>query len=113
MKPKNWETKNVLIDKKNYNDLVIYFTRHNGGTSIRLLSLYYNELIGMIKECEEKKYLIVRHCTLNKVLEKVKEIKGIEKFDDTKILIHKDYKLTYYVCYVALYDKWAKRKAFV
>ena len=84
---------------------MIYFTRHDGGTSIIVLSLYYNELIGTIKKCEEKKYLIVRHCTLNKVLEKVKEIKGIEKFDDTKILIETDDKLTYYVCYVALYDK--------
>ena len=92
---------------------MIYFTRHDGGTSIRALSPYYNELIGTIKECEEKKYLIVRHCTLNKVLEKVKEIKGIEKFDDTKILIETDDKLTYYVCYVALYDKWAKRRTFV
>ena len=92
---------------------MIYFTRHDGGTSIRVLSLYYNELIGTIKKCEEKKYLIVRHCTLNKVLEKVKEIKGIEKCDDTKILIDTDDKFTYYVCYVALYDKWAKRKTFV
>ena len=42
---------------------------------------------------KEKKYLIACHCMLNKVLDKIKEIIGTEKFDDTKILIDTDDKL--------------------
>ena len=37
-----------------------------------------------------KKYLIFDDYELNKVLEKIKEIIGIEKFDDNKILIDMD-----------------------
>ena len=44
----------------------------------------------MIEEHEEKKkYLVVDDFMLDKVLDKIKEIIGIEKFDDTKILIDK------------------------
>ena len=43
MKPKKLETKNILINKKNYKDLVIYFTRYDDGKSIRILNLYFNE----------------------------------------------------------------------
>ena len=35
----------------------------------------------------EKKCFMVGDCMLVKVLDKIKEIIGIEKFDDTKILI--------------------------
>ena len=34
---------------------------------------------------------------LDKVLDKIKETKGIVKFDDTKILIHTDDKLSDYI----------------
>ena len=44
IKPKKIETNNILIDKKNYRDLVIYFTRCDGGKIIRILSMYYNKL---------------------------------------------------------------------
>ena len=33
---KKFETKNILIDEKNYEDLVIYFTRHVHSKSINM-----------------------------------------------------------------------------
>ena len=42
---------------KNYKDLVIYFTRYVHGKSIKMLSLYYHELMGKVKEYERKKIL--------------------------------------------------------
>ena len=45
--------------------------------------------MGAIEEQERKKQLIACHFMLNKVLGRLKEILGIEKFDDTKILIHR------------------------
>ena len=47
-------------------------------------------LMRKIKEDEEKKYLMVGDYMLDKVLVKIKEIIGVKKFDDTKILIDKD-----------------------
>ena len=47
-KTKKLETKNILTEKKNYKHLMIYFTRYDGGKSIRILSLYYNKLMGTI-----------------------------------------------------------------
>ena len=45
-------TKNISIDEKNYKDLVIYFTStYVHKKSIKMLRLYYNELIGKIEEC--------------------------------------------------------------
>ena len=76
---------------------MIHFTRYDGDKSIRILSLYYKKITGAIEEHEGKKYLINCHCILNKVLDKIKEIIGIEKFDDTKILIDTDDKLPYYI----------------
>ena len=58
-----------------------------------MLSLYYHELMGKFKEHEGKKYLMVDDHIINKVLDKIKEITGIEKFDNTKILIDSDDKL--------------------
>ena len=57
-----------------------------------MLNLYYDELIGKIKEYEGKKYLVVDDNTLDKVLDQIKRI-DIEKFDDTKILTDTDDKL--------------------
>ena len=37
--------------------LVIYFTRYHLDKSITMLNLYYDEIIGKIEECEEKKIL--------------------------------------------------------
>ena len=41
----------------------------------------------------KKKYLVIGDFVLDKVFEKIKEIIGIEKFDDTKTLIGTDDKL--------------------
>ena len=56
---------------------------------MKMLSLHYYELIGKIDEHEGEKYLVVDDYMLYKVLGKIKEIIGIEKFDDTNILIDK------------------------
>ena len=40
-----------------------------------------------IEKHERKQYVIVHDYMLNKVLDKIIEVIGIEKFDDTKILI--------------------------
>ena len=87
VKAKKLETKNILIDKKNYEDLMIYFTRYVHKKSIKILSLHYHELMENIEEHEGKKYLIVDGYMLNKELDNVKEIIGIEQFDNIKILI--------------------------
>ena len=58
-----------------------------------MLSLYYDELMGKVKEHERKKYLVIDDYMLDNVLDKVKEIIGIEKFADIKVLIDKDDKM--------------------
>ena len=52
IKAKKLETKCILIDEKNYMDLVIYFTKYTDSNLIKILSLYYQELIGKIEEHE-------------------------------------------------------------
>ena len=54
MEPKTRRINNILIDKKNYKNLVIYFTRCDYGKPIRMLSLYYHELKGKTKEHKGK-----------------------------------------------------------
>ena len=39
------ETKNTLIDEKNYKDLTIYFAMYDKKKSTAIFSLYYHELI--------------------------------------------------------------------
>ena len=69
---KKLETRNILIDEKNFKNLVIYFTRYFHSQSIIILSLYYHELMGNVKEQEWKKMIVV-HYVLDKVLGKIKE----------------------------------------
>ena len=90
---KKLETENILIHEKNYKDLVIYFTRYVHSKLIKILSLYYHELMGKVKIYEVKKFLMIDGYVLNKVLDKIKEIIGIKKFDDTKVLIDTDEKV--------------------
>ena len=71
IKPKKIETKNIVIDEKSCKDLVIYSTRYNHDKTIAVLSLYYHELMGKIKEHEGKNYLMVDHYILDKVLERI------------------------------------------
>ena len=54
VKVKKLETKNILIDEKNNNDLTIYFTRHVHSKSIKMFSLHYHEFMGNIKEHKVK-----------------------------------------------------------
>ena len=60
------ESKNVLINKKSYRNLVIYFTRYHSEKSVTILNLYYDELIGKIEQYEGKKYLMVDDYTQDK-----------------------------------------------
>ena len=52
MKAKKLETKNILIDEKNYNYFVIHFTRYVYRKSRKILSLRYHELMKKIEEHE-------------------------------------------------------------
>ena len=90
IKAKKLETKTILIDGKNHKDLVIYFTRYVHNKSITILRLYYEELIGKIEKHEGKKYLMVGDYMQDIVLDKIKKLIGIEKFDSFKILIDID-----------------------
>ena len=62
-----------------------------------MLSLHYHELLWEIREHEgkkRKKYMMVEDYMVGRVLNKIKKIIDIEKFDDTKILIETDDKLS-------------------
>ena len=83
---KKLETKNILIDNKNHTYLFIYFTRHVHCKSIKMLSLYYHELMGKSEEHKGKKYLMAEDYMPNKVLDKIKNKISIEHFDNTNIL---------------------------
>ena len=72
---------------------VIYFTRYVYRKSIKMLGLHYLLLMGQTEEHEGSKHLMCDDYMLDKVLGKIKEIIGIEKVDDTKILINTDDKL--------------------
>ena len=67
-----------------------------------MLSLYYHELMGNIEEHEGKQFSMVDDYILDKVLDKIKMILGIEKFDNTKILIKTDDKLLDYLVDVVI-----------
>ena len=83
------EARNILIDKKCYKKLVIYFFKCQTDKSITILNLYYDKLIGKIEKYEGQKYLMVVDYTLDKVLVKIKGI-VIEKLGDIRILIDTD-----------------------
>ena len=94
-KAKISETKKIIITEKSYNDLVIYFTRCDRRTSIAWLSLYcYYELMRKTEEYERQNCLICADNILYKVLNIIKETLSNQKFDDTKILIDTDNKLS-------------------
>ena len=54
VKAKMLETENILINEKNYKDLVIYFTTYFHSEFIKMLRLCYHELMGTIEEHEGK-----------------------------------------------------------
>ena len=74
--------------------MLTYFTRYVHCKSVKILSLHYHELIEKIEDHEGKNYLMVDDYILNKVLDKIKEIIGVKKFHNTKILIDTDDKLS-------------------
>ena len=51
---KKLETKNILMNEKNYKDLTIYFTRYVHRKLIKMLSLYCHELMENITEHKGK-----------------------------------------------------------
>ena len=59
-----------------------------------MLNLHYHELIGKIDKHERKTYFMSDDYMLGRVLGKIKETAGVEKFDNTKILIDTDDKLS-------------------
>ena len=78
-----------MVDEKHYKDLVvIYFNAYLHNKSIKMLSLYYHQLMGKIKKYKGKifdgSWLYAR---------RFKEIIGIKEFDNAKILIDKHDKL--------------------
>ena len=54
VKTKQLEPKKILIDKKNYKDLTIDFTRYVHSKSIKMFSLHYHELTEKNKKHERK-----------------------------------------------------------
>ena len=68
VKAKKVETKNILVDKKNYEDMIIYFIKYFHSKSIKMLNLHYHELMGKIEEHEGKKYLMANEYMLDKIL---------------------------------------------
>ena len=52
--------------------MVIYFTIYDYGKLIRMLNLYYHDLVGKIEEYEGQKYLTINDNILDKVLDKIK-----------------------------------------
>lgn len=66
---------------------MIFFYRHVHKKAIKMLSLHYRELMRKIEEHERKKHLMVVDCMLDKVLDKIEEITGIEKIGNLKTLI--------------------------
>ena len=48
-----------------------------------MLSLHYHELMGKTEQHEGTKIFVGWYYMLDKVLEKIKDITGIEKFDET------------------------------
>ena len=73
---------------------MIYFTGYVNCKSIKMSSLYFYKLIGKTEELEGRKYLVVDHCMVDKVLDRIKEIIDIEKLDNTKNLINTEDKLS-------------------
>ena len=72
---------------------MIYIARYVYKKSIKMLCLYYHELIKKIEEHEKKEYSMIDDFMLIKVLEKIKKMKVMDINDNTKILIGTDGKL--------------------
>ena len=51
---KKKETKSSLTDEKKIKDLVVYFTIYVNWKWMKMLTLYYHELMGKLKNSNEK-----------------------------------------------------------
>ena len=91
---KDFDAKLLKIDKKDYNEIDIYYIGYvtikkigdyNNINNVNPLYLTINEMIGHFKEKNENKYLILDEIHQNKeVLEKYKEVwEGIKKEIET------------------------------
>ena len=67
------QIKNTFIDEKSFKDWTIYFTRYDRGKSMKMLSVYYNEVKGKFEKYEVKKYSMLDDKVMEKVLDKIKE----------------------------------------
>ena len=55
MNQKKIKTENILIDKESYKYLVIYLINYVSSKFMKMLSLYYHEIMGKIEELKQKK----------------------------------------------------------
>ena len=69
MNQKKIKTENILIDKESYKYLVIYLINYVSSKFMKMLSLYYHEIMGKIEELKQKKYLMVDDYMVNEVIE--------------------------------------------
>ena len=58
VKAKKIKTKSILVDEKNYKDLVIYFTTSIHRMPMKMSNIHFHELIGKIEQHEEKEYFV-------------------------------------------------------
>ena len=86
-------SKKILINEEKYKDLVIYFTKNIHNKSMKILRLQYYKLIRKIESYEGKNYLMTDDYMLHNILDQIKKIIYIQKFDDAKILIKTDNRL--------------------
>ena len=63
------------------------------------IKICYQDLVKKTEEHDGKKYLMHNNNTLNNVLDKIKEIIGLKKFDDVEMLIDIDDKICSYSLY--------------
>ena len=90
---KDFGARYVKIDKKDYNEIDIYYigyvtikkiADYNNINSVNPLYLMINEMIGHFEEKNENKYLVLDDIDENKVLKKYEEVwEGIKKEIET------------------------------
>ena len=70
-KPKNLETKIIVINENHRIYLMIHFSRLDCGKEITMSNLYYHILKGKFKIYEGRNYLRVKSYVLDRVLENI------------------------------------------
>lgn len=67
-------------------------------------SLHYHEFMGKIEEDERNIVMMVDSYMLGKLLDRITEIIGIRKIDDTKILVDTNGKIARQYCFKKCHD---------